>query len=95
MDVEIGNVRFTDLRDYCLRTFRHVAEGKGLDISIEIDAGLASETLHTDAKRLQQVLKNLLSNALKFTAKGAVKLKFEQAAKGWTTGHSVLNRAKR
>ena len=95
MDVEIGNVRFTDLRDYCLRTFRHVAEGKGLDISIEIDAGLASETLHTDAKRLQQVLKNLLSNALKFTAKGGVKLKFEQAAKGWTTGHSVLNRAKR
>src|SRR6185437_11179664 len=95
MDVEVGNVRFTDLRDYCFRTFRHVAEGKGLDISIDIDMALAAETLHTDAKRLQQVLKNLLSNALKFTEKGSVSLKFEQAAKGWTAGHPVLNRAKR
>ncbi|HJY05971.1 MAG TPA: HAMP domain-containing protein, partial [Bryobacteraceae bacterium] len=46
MDVEIGNVRFTDLRDYGLRTFRHVAEGKGLDFSIDIDTALAAETLH-------------------------------------------------
>ena len=61
MDVEIGSVRFTDLRDYCSRTFRHVADGKNLEFTIDLDPNLPPETIHTDAKRLQQVLKNLCS----------------------------------
>ncbi len=64
MDVEVGSVRFNELRDFCSRTFRHVADGKGLDFSIELAENLAPESILTDAKRLQQVLKNLLSNAL-------------------------------
>src|SRR5205823_5953832 len=58
MDVEIGGVRFADLRDYCLRTFRHVADGKGVEFEVDLGSSLNSETLHTDAMRLQQVLKN-------------------------------------
>src|SRR6202044_286136 len=72
MDVEIGGFRFSELQDYCSKTFRHVAEGKNLDFGIELGESLAHEVMHTDAKRLQQVLKNLLSNALKFTERGAV-----------------------
>src|SRR5205085_3031891 len=64
MDVEVGSVRFSELRDFCARAFRHVAEGKGLDFSIELPENLPGESIITDAKRLQQVLKNLLSNAL-------------------------------
>ena len=94
MDVEIGNVRFTELQDYCTRTFRHVAEGKGLEFSIDIEPALMSEVIRTDAKRLQQVLKNLLSNALKFTQQGFVRLKMERAHTGWSAAHPVLNRAK-
>jgi HAMP domain-containing protein/signal transduction histidine kinase/CheY-like chemotaxis protein len=94
MDVEIGSVPFTDLRDYCLRTFRHVAEGKNLEFTIDLDAPVSHESIHTDAKRLQQVLKNLLSNALKFTARGFVRLRIERVAAGWSTTHPVLNRAK-
>jgi HAMP domain-containing protein/signal transduction histidine kinase/CheY-like chemotaxis protein len=94
MDVEIGSVPFTDLRDYCLRTFRHVAEGKNLEFTIDLDGAVSHESIHTDAKRLQQVLKNLLSNALKFTARGFVRLRVERAAVGWSTMHPLLNRAK-
>jgi HAMP domain-containing protein/signal transduction histidine kinase/DNA-binding response OmpR family regulator len=94
MDVQIGSVRFPELRDFCLRTFRHVADGKALDFSIDLDEKLATETIITDAKRLQQVLKNLLSNALKFTEHGSVRLKMELASSGWSATHAILSRAK-
>ncbi len=94
MDVEVGSVRLSELRDFCLRTFRHVAEGKSLDLSIDLTENLPGETIITDAKRLQQVLKNLLSNALKFTESGTVRLQIDRAVSGWSLNHPVLNRVK-
>jgi HAMP domain-containing protein/signal transduction histidine kinase/CheY-like chemotaxis protein len=93
MEVELGPVQLTQLQDYCSRGFRHVAEGKGLDFTIDLDPALG-ETMHTDVKRLQQVLKNLLSNALKFTEHGSVRLKISRPHHGWRTNHPVLGRVK-
>ncbi|MBV8847140.1 MAG: response regulator, partial [Bryobacterales bacterium] len=94
VDLDIGAVRLTELQDYCSKTFRHVAEGKGLDFAIDLDGALSAEMLQTDAKRLQQVLKNLLSNALKFTEQGSVKLTMERARSGWSPDHMTLSHAK-
>src|SRR5262244_1348807 len=60
--VDAGEVRLDDLRGYVERTFRHVAESKSLEFAAELDPRLAP-SIYTDAKRLQQILKNLLSNA--------------------------------
>jgi signal transduction histidine kinase len=54
--------RFSELQDYVERTFRQVANDKGLEFDVELASGLPAAA-QTDEKRLQQILKNLLSNA--------------------------------
>ena len=71
--LDLGATRFRTLRDYVERTFRHMAEAKHLGFSIDLDESLPA-TITTDSTRLQQILKNLLSNAFKFTSHGQVSL---------------------
>ncbi|MFA6209023.1 MAG: HAMP domain-containing protein [Candidatus Obscuribacterales bacterium] len=73
MTLDLGEVFLTDLRDDMERGFKHVAENKDLSFTIELEPGLP-QSLYTDGKRLNQILKNLLSNAFKFTATGGVTL---------------------
>jgi signal transduction histidine kinase/ActR/RegA family two-component response regulator/HAMP domain-containing protein len=71
--LNIAPERFSDLVDFVERTFRQVAHDKDLEFTVVIDPDLPL-SVQTDVKRLQQILKNLLSNAFKFTEKGAVSL---------------------
>ena len=70
-----------ELAEAMRRTFGQVAEDKGLKFDIEISAD-APETIVTDVLRLQQVVKNLLSNAFKFTAQGRVALTLSRPRAG-------------
>src|SRR5690606_12358110 len=74
MAIEISEIRFDELEDYVERSFRQVAEQKSLDFSIEVSPDLPRGIV-TDDMRLRQILRNLLSNAFKFTDQGAVKLR--------------------
>jgi hypothetical protein len=75
----IGQVSFIDLQIYLERTFNQVAQNKGLSFTIELDNNLP-RVISTDPKRLQQVLKNLLANAFKFTEQGGIILKVGMAS---------------
>jgi signal transduction histidine kinase/CheY-like chemotaxis protein/HAMP domain-containing protein len=90
--VEAEEISFSSLRDSIERNFRHVAEAKNLPFELEFSANLP-RTMTTDPKRLQQILKNLLSNAFKFTAQGHVSVSIRPVPDGWTPGHPVLSRA--
>jgi signal transduction histidine kinase/DNA-binding response OmpR family regulator/HAMP domain-containing protein len=90
--VDVSELRLSDLQLYVERTFRHVAEAKNVDFLIHTGVQLPTAMI-TDIKRLQQILKNLLSNAFKFTHQGNVTLTIEEVVTGWSSDHEELNRA--
>jgi len=90
--LDIGELRFDDLHGYVERTFRHVAETKSVGFSVELDPALP-RTVSTDSKRLQQVIKNLLSNSFKFTHRGHVRLSVQEVKGGWHPDNERLNAA--
>ena len=90
--VEAEEIFFSNLLDAVGRPFRHEADTRQLSFKVDLDPALG-RSLITDSKRLQQVLKNLLSNAFKFTDRGGVQLKVSSAPVGWTSSHPILSQA--
>jgi HAMP domain-containing protein/CheY-like chemotaxis protein/signal transduction histidine kinase len=90
--VDADEIFFSNLLDMVARPFRHEAETRQLSFDVHLDPNLG-RSITTDSKRLQQVLKNLLSNAFKFTGQGGVRLNVAAALGGWSAGHAVLSQA--
>ncbi|HWL41245.1 MAG TPA: response regulator, partial [Gemmatimonadaceae bacterium] len=81
MDVNTTDVRLDEVQEFVERNFDALAEQKDLNFSVDLSRDLPP-AIHTDGGRLQQVLKNLLSNAFKFTQEGSVTLTVRRAEKG-------------
>jgi CheY-like chemotaxis protein/signal transduction histidine kinase len=93
MAVDVSAVPFSDIKEFIERSFRHIAEEKHLGFEIDLDATLPVG-LRTDDMRLRQVLRNLLSNALKFTERGSVTLRVRRVAQPeWQVDNQTLNSA--
>ncbi|HEX6558125.1 MAG TPA: response regulator, partial [Longimicrobiales bacterium] len=78
MEAHPADVRVDEIRDYVERNFGPVAVEKGLELRTDVSTDAPAQ-LHTDRTRLQQVLKNLLANALKFTEQGTVGLRIQRS----------------
>jgi CheY-like chemotaxis protein/GAF domain-containing protein len=87
--VEVEEVTFASLGESLTRTFRPIAESKHLTFRVDLDSALPT-AFATDSKRLQQILKNLLANAFKFTAQGQVAMTVRLATEGWSADHLVF-----
>lgn len=90
--VEPEDITFTSLRETMHRNFHHIAENKNLKFEVVIDPSLP-RSFTSDPKRLQQILKNLLSNAFKFTAQGSVEMHVKRMTSGWSTEHPMFRNA--
>lgn len=77
MDLEYETLSITDITDDLRSLFTPVARDKGLELNIKI-APDVSPVIETDKMRLEQILKNLISNAMKFTSQGSVSLTIEK-----------------
>ncbi len=89
---DLQDVSFANVHEQVERAFRHVAESRSLGFGVELAPGLPP-SLYTDSQRLQQVMKNLLSNAFKFTEKGRISVRIAPVESGWSVDHDRLNRA--
>ena len=90
--LDVGPVMLREVCSSVERTFRPVAQSKNLTFTIDLHPGLPV-AFQTDAQRLEQVLKNLLSNACKFTDRGSVVLKIAPTTAGWSLNHPTLSHA--
>ena len=94
ISTNIAPVHVSEIASFVETTFRPISEARNLRFSIQIEQDLPAQ-LETDIQRLNQILKNLLSNAFKFTEKGGVNLKVFEAKPGAWKSAASLDQARK
>ena len=75
LNIHIEDTMLTHIKDRLLKLFNPLAKNKNVALTIDISADLPDK-IATDCQRLEQILRNLLANAIKFTEMGSVKVLF-------------------
>lgn len=81
MELEMESVSPEDIQDYVIRTFTPLTQPKNIELRTKLEKGIPP-AIETDMQRLLQIIKNLMSNAIKFTDQGSVTLKIARAETG-------------
>jgi signal transduction histidine kinase/CheY-like chemotaxis protein len=91
--LEPTEMPFEHFKAHLERAFEPVARERGLEFLVELEPGLPASFV-TDAKRLRQIMKCLLSNAFKFTESGRVSVNVSISRSGWSADRERLNNAR-
>jgi CheY-like chemotaxis protein len=92
MELDISEVTLQGIAGNMSALFSELAKEKSIEFTIYVSEDVLSAVLKTDKQRVEQVLKNLLSNAFKFTSGGGkVGLSIGQVAKGAGSGSKLLS----
>ena len=93
MDISISEFGINDVRKFADRSFRQLAEQKELQFDVQIDEDIPS-SITTDQRRVEQILRNLLSNAFKFTHSGKITLRVHRPSMDYRFSLESLNTEK-
>ena len=79
MELNIQKVDLKEFADHINRNFKHIAEKKNLKFIISVERDVPP-FIHTDRQRLDQIIRNLISNAVKFTQEGSITVTIRKSA---------------
>jgi signal transduction histidine kinase/DNA-binding response OmpR family regulator len=91
-DLRLQKVELVQLASHARRLFEPLAREKGLALNVELDSQQLPATIVTDPKRVEQILNNLLGNAIKFTERGSVTLRIAPPDPGFELKREGLSR---
>lgn len=90
MTINYEEVKLKDISNNIHQYFKHVTGQKGISFDIEIEPGIV-DSIYSDQQKIEQIIKNFVSNAIKFTKEGGVTVKFSKAVAGIDLSRSNLN----
>jgi two-component system chemotaxis sensor kinase CheA len=89
IEVTFIDIKLSDVKEFVEEQFTPVARKKKIQLNVQLASNLP-KVINTDKQRLHQILRNLISNAIKFTDHGSVSLTIQKVEKGMFSKESVF-----